>query len=76
MINVAGYQVMIVNEPESQSPITMLLICIEVRPCVQSLEDYNHLVQNQRSVGNEIVGDGLISSGSVPSSAGPVRIIP
>ena len=56
VVDVAGYQVMIVNEPESQSPITMLLIRFEVRPCVQYLEYCNHIFPNQRSVGNERVG--------------------
>ena len=46
---------MIVNDPESQSPITMLLIQLEVRPCVWYLEYCNHLVPNQCSFGNEKV---------------------
>ena len=57
VIDITGDQVTIVNEPESQYTITMLLIRIEVRPCVRSLEDFNHLVPNQRSVGDERVGE-------------------
>ena len=53
VIDVARAQVMIVNKPESQYPITMLLSRLEVLPCVLSLE---HLVPNQRIVGNERVG--------------------
>ena len=53
VIDITGDQVTIVNEPESQYTITMLLIRIEVRPCVRSLEDCNHLLPNQCSVGNE-----------------------
>ena len=56
VVYVAGTHVMIVNEHESQSPITVLLIWIEVRPCVQYLEDWNHFVPNQCYVGNERVG--------------------
>ena len=55
-VYVAGSQVMIVDEPESQSPIMVLLIWIELRPCVQSLQDYNHIFPNQRSISNEIFG--------------------
>ena len=37
VINFSGSQVMILNEPEYQSPITMLLSRLKVRPCFQSL---------------------------------------
>ena len=57
VIYVFGNQVMVVNDPESQSPITMLLSWLEVRPCVRYLEDFNHLVPNQRYVSNERVGE-------------------
>ena len=55
VINVAGAQEIILNDPESQSPITILLIRFKVRPCVQSLEDCYHIVPNQRLVGSERV---------------------
>ena len=48
---------MIVNEPESQSSITIILIWLEVRPCLISLEDCNLLVPNQHYVGNERVSE-------------------
>ena len=57
VIDVAGTQVMILNYHDSQSLITMLLIRFKVPPCVQSLEDCKYLVSNQRSVGNERVGE-------------------
>ena len=57
VINVAGYQVIIVNDPEFQSPITMLLRRLKVCPCVRSLEDCNYLVPYQKSIGNEKVSE-------------------
>ena len=57
LIYVAGTQVMVVNETESQSPIRIILSCLKVRPFIRSLEDCNHLVSDQRSVGNERVGE-------------------
>ena len=50
VIYVANTQVMVVNDPESQSPIAMILIWIDVRSCVLYLEYCNHLLQNQRSI--------------------------
>ena len=57
VVYVTCTQVMVVYEPEAQSSITILLICLEVRTCVQSLEYFNHLVPNKRSIGDEIVGE-------------------
>ena len=57
VIDVSGSQVMILNENESQSPILVLLSRFEVCSCVHLMEDCNHLVQNQCSVGNERVGE-------------------
>ena len=34
VINVSGVQVIILDEPESQSPITIIINLLEVRPCV------------------------------------------
>ena len=56
-VYVSGTQVIIVNGPESQFPITVLLIWLELRPSVQSLEDFNHIVSNQRYFGNKRVGE-------------------
>ena len=57
VIYVSRTLVMIVNEAEYQSPITVLLRWLEVRAYVRYLEYSNHLFINQRSVGNEIVGE-------------------
>ena len=57
VVYIAGAQVIIVNEPESQSPITVLLSWLEVGLCVRSLEYCNHVLPNQRSVRNERVGE-------------------
>ena len=57
VIDVVGDQLIIVNDPESQFPITMLLIWLKVRLCIPSLEDCNHIVPNKRSIGNERVGE-------------------
>ena len=48
---------MVVNDPEYQSSIMMLLSWLEVHPCVRSLEYCNHLIPNQRSSGDERVSD-------------------
>ena len=57
VIYVAWTQVMVVYEPESQSSITMILSWLEVCTCIVSLEDCNHLSPNQRSIGDERVGE-------------------
>ena len=57
VVYVAWTQVMVVYYTDAQSSITMLLIWIEVCPCVRSMEDLNHLVPNQRSIGDERVGE-------------------
>ena len=57
MSYVAGVQVIIVDDPKYQSPIAVLLIWLEICPYVRSLEDCKYLFPNQRSVGNERVGE-------------------
>ena len=74
VVYVAGTQLMVVNDPESQYTIMVLLSWIEACPCIQSLEDCNHIFPNQRSIGNERVGEWSDFSGSVPSTVGPLII--
>ena len=50
VVYVSGTQVIILNEPEYQSYIKVILTLIWVTPYVRSLEDCNHIVPNQRSV--------------------------
>ena len=76
VIYVADTQVMVVNDPESQSTITILISWIEARPFIRFLEDCNHIVLNQHSIGNERVGEWADFSGSVPRTVGPLIIDP
>ena len=57
VVYVAWTKLMIIYELVAQSSITILLGWLEVFPCVQSLEDCNHIVPNQRFICNEQVSE-------------------
>ena len=50
---------MVVYDPESQSSISILLGWLEVRPCILSLEDRNHLFPNQRYIGDKRISEWI-----------------
>ena len=50
---------MVVYYPGAQSSISMLLGWLEVRPCILSLEDRNHLFPNQRYIGDKRISEWI-----------------
>ena len=53
VVYVTWTQVVIVYAFLSHSFITMFLGWLQIRPCIRSLKDFDHLVPNQRSVCNK-----------------------